>query len=156
MQNPQTELSNVIYNAAEQAFEAKVTLHEGDRCFSYACAINAPITMSFEDAAKGLARQALRKHGAPHGLRGFMARSPLQIVTRMVRPRLRRGLPLGQYGFSAVARPESSPGGLPSPNPPSSETCACLQSSLILTRMAWLRPHPGLFCASFPVLFQAL
>lgn len=99
MQNIQPELTDVIYNAAEQAFEAKVTLHDGTDSHSYACAIEAPITMSFEDAAKGLTTQALRKHGAPVGLRSTTRRNPIRLVTRMLRPKLRRGLPVGQYGF---------------------------------------------------------
>lgn len=99
MQQMQTELSNVIYNAAEQAFEAKVIIHEGDQTHSYACAIEAPITMSFEDASSGLAKQAMRKHGAPNGLRSLMTRKPLRLVSRMLRPAKRRGLPVGQYGF---------------------------------------------------------
>lgn len=98
MHNLKTELSDVIYNAAEQAFEAKVTIHEGTARTSYACAIEAPITMSFEDAAKGLTKQALRKHGAPRGLRAFF-KTPKLVSSRPARAKLRRGLPLGQYGF---------------------------------------------------------
>ncbi len=99
MQTVQTELKDVIYNAAEQAFEAKVTIHEGPQSHSYACAIAAPMTMSFEDAAKGLSKQAMRKHGAPRGLRATMARSGVRLVSHILRPKKRRGLPLGQYGF---------------------------------------------------------
>lgn len=61
MNTPSTELSNVIYNAATQAFEARVTVHAADGIRSYACAIDAPITMTFADAATGLAKQALRR-----------------------------------------------------------------------------------------------
>ena len=96
MQTLKTEMSNVIYNAAEQAFEARVTVYADGGAQSYACAIAAPITTSFEDAAKGLAKQALRKHGAPRGIRSWMTETPL---SRMSAHRLRRGLPLGQYGF---------------------------------------------------------
>ena len=59
MQNLKTELTRVIYNAATQAFEARVTVHGADGPQSYACAIDAPITLSFEDAAKGPTRQAM-------------------------------------------------------------------------------------------------
>ena len=55
------QLTNVIYNAANQSFEALVTVHTGDISRRYPCAINAPISMSFEDAAEGLTKQALRR-----------------------------------------------------------------------------------------------
>ncbi len=62
MQTRPIELTNVIYNPANQCFEALVTVHDGDTTRKYPCAINAPIDMSFEDAAKGLSTQALRRH----------------------------------------------------------------------------------------------
>ncbi|WP_299548905.1 orotidine 5-phosphate decarboxylase [uncultured Tateyamaria sp.] len=62
MQTVPLQLSDVIYNAATQSFEALVTVHDTVRERSYACAISAPITMEFEDAAKGLATQAMRRH----------------------------------------------------------------------------------------------
>ena len=68
MQSYPTELSDVIYNAATQCFEARVTVYDAGRPRSYACAIEAPITMTFEDAAKGLATQARRRHVARRGL----------------------------------------------------------------------------------------
>ena len=98
MQTQQTELSEVIYNAASQCFEATVTVHDGDNSRSYACEIDAPITMSFARAAEGLATQALRKHGGPRGLRAFFTRAATRTM-RTTRPMLRRGLPVGQYGF---------------------------------------------------------
>lgn len=57
------QLSDVIYNAATQSFEALVTVHDPNGARRYACAIDAPITMEFEDAAAGLATQAIRRHG---------------------------------------------------------------------------------------------
>ncbi|WP_189799425.1 orotidine 5-phosphate decarboxylase [Tateyamaria sp. syn59] len=62
MQTVPLQLSDVIYNAATQSFEALVTVHDDRGARSYACAINAPITMAFEDAAEGLATQAMRRH----------------------------------------------------------------------------------------------
>jgi len=62
MQTKPIQLSDVIYNAANQSFEALVTVYEDDVSSKYPCAINAPITMSFEDAAAGLKTQALRRH----------------------------------------------------------------------------------------------
>lgn len=68
MQTYQTQLSDVIYNASTQCFEALVTLHDGGKARRYACAINAPITMTFKDAASGLTKQAQRRHETRHGL----------------------------------------------------------------------------------------
>ena len=62
MQTVPLELSDVIYNAATQSFEARVTVHDRTGARSYACAIDAPITMEFADAADGLVTQALRRH----------------------------------------------------------------------------------------------
>ncbi len=94
-----TELTEVIYDAAAQAFQAKVTVHHGGMPVTYACAITAPITMSFQDAARGLAKQALRKHGAPTGLRSFISQVVTRPAMRTSPERARRGLPVGQYGF---------------------------------------------------------
>ncbi|MEL7091146.1 MAG: orotidine 5-phosphate decarboxylase [Pseudomonadota bacterium] len=79
MQTVPTQLSDVIYNAATQSFEALVTIHDANEVRSYDCAIEAPITMDFQQAAKGLTTQALRRHSrgqaasvlkpAPHGPR---------------------------------------------------------------------------------------
>ena len=57
------QFSDVIYNAANQTFEALVTVHDTSGARRYACAISAPIEMEFEDAAKGLSTQAMRRHG---------------------------------------------------------------------------------------------
>tara|TARA_R110002049_G_scaffold117332_7_gene270776 strand:- start:3998 stop:4312 length:315 start_codon:yes stop_codon:yes gene_type:complete len=67
MQTQPIQLTDVIYNAATQSFEALVTVHDADRTQKYMCAINAPITMTFEDAADGLTRQAVRRHRTGHG-----------------------------------------------------------------------------------------
>ena len=56
------QLSDVIYNAANQKFEALVSVHDTSGACRYACAIDAPIDMEFKDAAKGLSTQALRRH----------------------------------------------------------------------------------------------
>ena len=68
MQTSPIQLTDVIYNAANQCFEALVVVHDGDSSRKYACAIDAPIDMSFEDAARGLATQALRRHKARGGI----------------------------------------------------------------------------------------
>ena len=67
MQTRPIQLTDVIYNAANQSFEALVTVHDGDQSRKYPCAINAPINMSFKDAAEGLKTQALRRHKASRG-----------------------------------------------------------------------------------------
>ncbi len=61
MQTRPIQLTDVIYNAANQSFEALVTVHAGDTSRKYPCAINAPIDMPFEEAARGLSKQALRR-----------------------------------------------------------------------------------------------
>lgn len=99
MQTLKTELTDVIYNAATQEFEARVTVHDGDKRVSYACALHAPITMSFEDAAAGLATQALRRHKVPSGLRSYLTHAMRKSGLRLVKKPLRRGLPAGEYGF---------------------------------------------------------
>ncbi len=68
MQTRPIQLTDVIYNAANQSFEALVTVHDSDASRKYACAINAPISMSFQDAAKGLTTQALRRHKTRGGV----------------------------------------------------------------------------------------
>ena len=62
------ELSDVRYNAVTQRFEASVTVHDNATVRRYACTIEAPITTAFADAAKGLARQAIRRHQHRGGL----------------------------------------------------------------------------------------
>lgn len=62
MKHHPVELNRVVYNAADQAFEALVTVHDPDGIRSYACAIHAPIDMEFSRANAGLTTQALRRH----------------------------------------------------------------------------------------------
>ena len=61
MQMSSIQLSDVIYNAANQSFEALVSVSTEGRTRRYACAIDAPISMTFEQAAEGLTRQAIRR-----------------------------------------------------------------------------------------------
>lgn len=74
MQMLPTQLDNVHYNASTQRFEALVTVHESGRAKRYACEIDAPITMTYEDAVSGLATQALRRHRQPRGLQSEIMR----------------------------------------------------------------------------------
>lgn len=62
MQTIPLQLNDVIYNAANQTFEALVAVHDASGTRRYACAIDAPIDMEFEIAAAGLTTQALRRH----------------------------------------------------------------------------------------------
>jgi hypothetical protein len=82
MQTRQIQMNDVIYNATEQCFEALVTVHDGDRSRRYACAINAPMTMSFDQAAEGLTRQAERRH---------MGRGGMHSEIRNIKPSPRSG-----------------------------------------------------------------
>ena len=84
MQTVPLQLSDVIYNAATQSFEALVTVHDKTGARSYACAINAPITMEFQDAAKGLAKQAVRRHTHGRADAAHMpSATPVQRAGRM-------------------------------------------------------------------------
>lgn len=82
MYNRAVELNNVIYNAANQSFEALATVYAGKSSRSFACAIEAPIDMSFEDAAAGLKTQAIRRFD---GRGGLSSTHPLIKVQAQVR-----------------------------------------------------------------------
>ena len=62
------QMNDVIYNAAEQCFEALVTVHDGDSARKYACSIHAPMSTRFEEAAAGLRKQAERRHTGRGGV----------------------------------------------------------------------------------------
>ncbi|MFK7838290.1 MAG: orotidine 5-phosphate decarboxylase [Sulfitobacter sp.] len=78
------QLGDVRYNAASQSFEATVTVHDNATVRKYACAIAAPISMSYENAAKGLSRQAIRRHQQRGGL--FSSAQDSYAKLRTVRP----------------------------------------------------------------------
>ena len=83
MQTVPLQLNDVIYNAANQSFEALVTVHDASGTSRYACAIDAPINMEFEIAAAGLSTQALRRHGRGHV---DSVQMPTPITQRAGRP----------------------------------------------------------------------
>lgn len=56
------ELTNVIYNPATQAFEARAVVHDPERTQSYACSVSAPITTDFAMASAELVAQAKARH----------------------------------------------------------------------------------------------
>lgn len=93
------QLTDVIYNAANQTFEATVTLYDAGNVRRYACAINAPITMSFEDAAKGLKTNALRQHTKQSGLSSFLQLSP------SAKPAQQRRFDLGRWLQDLMQQP---------------------------------------------------
>lgn len=96
------QLSDVVYNAANQTFEALVTVYDQSGIRRYACAIDAPINMEFEEAAKGLSKQALRRH-----VRGLVDSIPTPMPTaqRAGRPAvLQRFFP----NFIAAERPHAA------------------------------------------------
>ena len=76
MNSSTIRMDNVHYNAANQSFEAAVTVYGRHSTRKFACSINAPITMSFEDAASGLAKQAMRRFEGRRGLQSALAVSP--------------------------------------------------------------------------------
>lgn len=73
MSTPVVQIETVSYNAATQGFEALVSVHADGQRRRFACTLSAPITMSFEEAAQGLATQALRRHANKPGLSSAVA-----------------------------------------------------------------------------------
>lgn len=83
MQTRPIRSQDIRYNAATQSFEALVTVRKGDVSRSYACAIAAPITMSFAEAAEGLRIQAMRRMTGRGGLHSTLKRlTPAQRAGR--------------------------------------------------------------------------
>ena len=90
IQNQAMELNSTIYNAANQSFEALATVYAGTSSRSFACAINAPIDMSFKDAAKGLSTQALRRFNGNPCLSSVHPLGILSPITRARRSQPRK------------------------------------------------------------------
>ncbi|WP_243253576.1 orotidine 5-phosphate decarboxylase [Pseudosulfitobacter sp. DSM 107133] len=90
MQQYPVELNSVIYNATTQSFEALVTVHAAQGARKYACAFEAPITMSYADAASGLATQALRRHAGRGGLSSSLNLADAQSRARAGTSKTRR------------------------------------------------------------------
>lgn len=76
------QLTDVIYNAANQTFEATVTIYDQGTAKRYACSITAPITTSFADAAKGLKTKALRLHAKSTGLASTLLPTPARAPAK--------------------------------------------------------------------------
>ena len=97
MKTHPVELTQVIYNAATQAFEARATVHDKDGARSYACAIEAPIDMDFDRASEGLQMQALRRHAGRTGKRylpsGFLKAKRVSALPGWYERMFGKGLP---------------------------------------------------------------
>lgn len=94
------KISEVVYNAGTQCFEAMVSVGTGDKMITIPCAIEAPITMSFEQASKGLVTQALRRYKSRTGMYSQM-RSHVASV-RAGRPRFDPRAWLAQLGLGTL------------------------------------------------------
>lgn len=97
MTQPQVQLSNVIYNAGNQCFEALATVTTQSATKTHACAIEAPISMSFEQAAEGLKLQALRQNEKGAGMYSQMRHHV--ATARAGRPRFDPRTWLAQLGL---------------------------------------------------------
>lgn len=100
MTTQKIQISEVAYNAANQCFEAMVSIGTGSKTAKYPCAIEAPINMSFEQASKGLMTQALRRHKSRDGMYSQM-RSHVATV-RAGRQRFDPRTWLAQLGFGPL------------------------------------------------------
>jgi len=84
-QNPAARVSDVMYNAATQSFEATVTFFENGTATRYACEVPAPITMSFRDATHRLIAQARRQQKTSGSLQARVFPSPPPASNRRTR-----------------------------------------------------------------------
>ena len=62
MSSHRTEITNLTYNAAEAAFEAIVTIHDGPVAARYAASLKAPLNASFKTISTGMIARALKHH----------------------------------------------------------------------------------------------
>lgn len=57
---PTIEIASVNYNAAVGAFQARVDISAGGRCFRYPCEVAGPLDMDMGYVRKRLAHQAVK------------------------------------------------------------------------------------------------
>ncbi|MBN7784344.1 hypothetical protein JYP51_05395 [Ponticoccus gilvus] len=76
MQNGSPRIDEIRYNAAEECFEALVTLNTIEGAMRIASAYPAPVTAEFEEVSNGLLRNALRNRTAPEALRSRAPSTP--------------------------------------------------------------------------------
>ncbi|MEP2919962.1 MAG: orotidine 5-phosphate decarboxylase [Sulfitobacter sp.] len=100
MSKQKIQISEVVYNAANQCFEALVSVDTGNKMIKYPCSIDAPITMSFEQATKGLTTQALRRHKSRNGMHSQMRHHVATV--RAGRQRFDPRSWLAQLGFGSL------------------------------------------------------
>ena len=65
------QISDVVYNPATQAFEARVTFHTSDGQAVYGASYRAPLDTDFAIATKGILRDARRQAQQAGSLRSF-------------------------------------------------------------------------------------
>jgi len=68
MQTDMISHDDIRYNAAEQQFEAQVTLHSPKGLRIYACAVPADLSMPLSQAATALRHMAMARHTSSPGL----------------------------------------------------------------------------------------
>lgn len=102
MKQSNVQIGPVAYNAATQCFEALVTVYTAGKIRKFPCAIEAPISMSFERAALGLKKQALRRLDDRNGLQSKMRKHAANI--RAGRPSFDPRNWLTHLGFGTIDR----------------------------------------------------
>jgi len=94
---PNVQIDNITYNAGTQCFEALVRVDSTLNTAKYPCAIQAPITLSLEEASAGLTTQALRRHNKRNGL--YSQQRQHTLLPRAGRPSYDPRNWLAQLGF---------------------------------------------------------
>lgn len=82
MQNAMPRIDDIRYNAAEECFEALVTLNTREGAMRVASSYPAPLTAEFDEVSKGLLQAALRGRKAPDVMK---SRAP-ELPPRRVLP----------------------------------------------------------------------
>lgn len=62
MSSQKTKISDLIYNPADAAFEAIVTIQDGPATARYAASLKAPLNADFETISAGMIARALKQH----------------------------------------------------------------------------------------------
>lgn len=57
-----TRIATIRYNAADRAFEAAVSLHDGGEVFTYPVSLRAGLDAEYEDVTRALSELACRRH----------------------------------------------------------------------------------------------
>lgn len=98
MQTNPINHDQIHYNAADQLFEARVTVHAPEGSRTYACSVPGDLATPLHSAATALRDAALHRHVTAPGLYSAQASltpAPLRATARPTwRKRLMRALPL--------------------------------------------------------------